>query len=327
MKKIISFIITVAVLLGALAVSTDAVGTLVFNDNFDDGFRPMNWINGRDCCAFYWDNISKCIHGYSDARVLQTNFSMRDPRMWDQFYAKFDVQIRGFDDLDKVSNSHVIRLWYRDLFENAEGSQGARYEFCIEIETGRAYLEKFHSFKYRDENGVVQNADISNVIAEGKISGQIEIGENAPWYEMGIRITSGKIEGYFEQELVLSAEADENDEKLGDVALYNVDPTVGSQKSPVLFINGSKKGALWTALDNFEVWTSNYDFTLTNYGDADNDSSVNLADAVAIMQYIAKWDVTINESASDVNVDGIVNIADVVLIMQYAAGWDVVLGK
>lgn len=55
-------------------------------------------------------------------------------------------------------------------------------------------------------------------------------------------------------------------------------------------------------------------------GDADNNSSVTLADARAILSGNVS-----SESNADVNADGKVNEQDVLRIMQYLAGWDVTL--
>ena len=62
------------------------------------------------------------------------------------------------------------------------------------------------------------------------------------------------------------------------------------------------------------------------YGDANGDDTVNLSDVTLMLQYIAKWDVSVNENAADANADGSVNLSDVTLMLQYIAKWDVVLG-
>ncbi len=59
-------------------------------------------------------------------------------------------------------------------------------------------------------------------------------------------------------------------------------------------------------------------------GDADGDSGVSLADAIAILDYCAGG-ASINETNADVNADGAVDLRDVLLILQYLAGWNVTL--
>ncbi len=334
MKKIISSLITIIILVGMLAIGTSATGNLIFSDDFEMGFKPLNWIQG-DSSKYTWDSYNKCVHGYQPARVLQSNFQARDAKKWDQFYGKFDIQVRAFDDLVETDKVHTVKIWYRDLFESE--NVGAVYYFGIEIETGRVYIEKSHdSFQYRDENNILREGQINTIIAEGTLPGAaekveageypIQVGEDAPWYEMGIRITSGRIEGWFEQEMVIFAEADPDDEKLGQFAINSVDSTVGSQKSPFVFWNGVQDAAMWIALDNFEIWTPDYDFASVTYGDVNGDTKINLGDVSAMLKKIAKWDVTIDETAADVDVNGKVNLGDVSLVLKHIAKWDVELG-
>lgn len=65
--------------------------------------------------------------------------------------------------------------------------------------------------------------------------------------------------------------------------------------------------------------------TLKLAGDANNDGTVDLYDALRIMQYDAGWSVTINKTNADVNASGGVDLNDAILILRYGAGEDVVL--
>ena len=60
-------------------------------------------------------------------------------------------------------------------------------------------------------------------------------------------------------------------------------------------------------------------------GDANNDGTVDIRDALHILQYCTGHDVTINTSNSNVNADGSVDAYDALLILQYEAGWNVSL--
>lgn len=60
-------------------------------------------------------------------------------------------------------------------------------------------------------------------------------------------------------------------------------------------------------------------------GDADDNGSVSINDAVLILRHAAGESVSINASNAEVNNDGVVNGMDALLLLQYAAGWDVVL--
>ncbi len=62
-------------------------------------------------------------------------------------------------------------------------------------------------------------------------------------------------------------------------------------------------------------------------GDIDGNNKVDLQDVTLLAQYLAGWNVTVNETALDPNGDGEINLNDLVLLAQYVAGWDVVLAK
>jgi len=335
MKKILSFALAVVMLLSIAVVTTSAAGSIIFEDDFSMGFKPLNWIQGESC-AFKWDSAGQCLVGYGDARVLQTNYTARDAKKWDQFYSSYDFQIRDFDDMEEARNTHTVGLWVRDLFENPEGTLGAVYNFYVEIDgknedgtdsaTTRAYIVKDHTFKYRDENNIVQDGRVDSIIAETEIDTKIEVGENAPWYEIGIRVTEGNIQCYFEQELIFDLKPNADDEKLGDVAINSIDATVGTHKTPVLFLASREGADLYCAVDNFQVWTPDYDFASTMYGDANGDGKIALSDASLVLKHIAKWDVEIDEASGDANGDGKIALSDASLILKYIAKWDVVLG-
>ena len=75
-----------------------------------------------------------------------------------------------------------------------------------------------------------------------------------------------------------------------------------------------------------EEVVSDYD-TNKNYGDINNDNTINLKDVVILRRYIAGgWGINIDETIADVNDDGAVNLKDVVLLRRYiAGGWNVTL--
>ncbi|WP_255884424.1 dockerin type I repeat-containing protein, partial [Ruminococcus sp. zg-921] len=58
-------------------------------------------------------------------------------------------------------------------------------------------------------------------------------------------------------------------------------------------------------------------------GDINEDGKVNLRDVIRLNQFVAGWNVKVNEGAKDVNGDGKVNLRDVIRLNQYVAGWDV----
>ena len=59
------------------------------------------------------------------------------------------------------------------------------------------------------------------------------------------------------------------------------------------------------------------------YGDTDMDGSSSGQDAALLQQYLAGWDVTVDQIAADIDSDGDVNMQDLALLQQYLAAWEV----
>ncbi len=330
MKKILTFILAAVMLVSATVIYTGAAGSLIFEDTFEKSFAPRNWITDSESCAFKHDKENQCIVGYNDAKVLQSQYGGKYDKWWAQYYTSFDFQIRGFDDLpEQEGRTHSVSVWYNDLMEKGEAAggasdRGANYLFSVEIETGKAILEKSYDYSYKDENGVTQDNKVNAVIAEGQLPVAIEVAEDAPYYSIGMRVTSGKIECYFEEQLILSSSVEDGKEAIGGVFLDAVDATVGSEKSAVLFFNDGN----YIAIDNFQVWTPDYDFESLLYGDANGDGSVNISDVTKMLQAVAGWEITgYNEAAANVNGDNAVNLSDITKVLQFIAGWEgIILG-
>ena len=62
------------------------------------------------------------------------------------------------------------------------------------------------------------------------------------------------------------------------------------------------------------------------YGDVTDDGVVSAADVTRLRQWIAGWDVVINELLADVTGDDDITSADVTRLRQWIAGWNVKLG-
>jgi len=300
-------------LVSVLTVTSGAVGTLIFSDDFDSSFDPQNWIQGI-VCEFKWDEGNGNLYGYANAPVLQSNYMAESPKKWDKFYASVDFKIIAFDNVEGEDIPNRVGLWYRDQFENHDfyGEEiGPAYTYYVNIRTGEATLYKDHYVEYTDSNNIVQIGEINEVIASSVIPGEVIVGENAPWYNIGIRVTDGKIECYFDGEIVISAVADPDDERFGDYAVHSVDPTVGSQKSAILIFNSMN----WIVLDNFKVWSEDYD--QKSHADADGNGKVDLLDVTAMLKYIAKWKgIEVDTTAADMDYNGKINLWDVSLVLK-----------
>ncbi len=309
------------IICAAVTFSANATGYLVFSDSFDTGFSGNNWHLTES--EFRWDEEGRFICGYGSAHILETNYTSETPIVWDQFYASFDVKVCGFDDPELVEENHTVGLGYRDLFENEEESRGAVYEFVVSVETGNAYIKKTHTFKYRDGNGILNDGEIKDsVLCSGKIDDAIKVGENASWFNLGMRVTEGQIEGYYNGELVCSAKADPESEKLGNFSLTAVDETVGTQRSPILVVSGTETAKLRINIDNFEVWSPDYDVPGIQFGDVNGNGKINLEDVAFSLKYIAKWKIdSFDRVAADVNSDGKVNLRDVSMMLKFLIKW------
>ncbi|MBE6709390.1 MAG: hypothetical protein E7578_09145 [Ruminococcaceae bacterium] len=315
MKKIISMLIAVIILSAALSTAVSAKGVCMFSDDFTTSFSPNNWMlrGGYDTCAFIWDHNNKYLYGQDDAIVLQSNFADGN-KMWKNHYYSIDVRVQE-GGLGASPNSNVI-MQFQDLFQS--GVTGPVYSYSIVLQTGEAYLVK--EVSYTNEHG---EEDFSWVaIDTAMLPSPVEIDPNAEWFNMGMRITEGRIQCYFNEELILESVYDPNDTKLGRRYNRNTpDSTVGAFEYPFVFINYDNI----LNLDNFQVWTGDYDFTTTP-GDVNGDGKTNLADVSCLLKHIAKWkDIYTDIHQLDLNRDGNSNIADVSLLLKFLAGWDIKL--
>ena len=65
--------------------------------------------------------------------------------------------------------------------------------------------------------------------------------------------------------------------------------------------------------------------SLSLVGDVNNDNDINMKDLTRLQQYLANWDVDVDESCADVTADEKVNMKDLTRLQQYLANWDVKL--
>ena len=56
-------------------------------------------------------------------------------------------------------------------------------------------------------------------------------------------------------------------------------------------------------------------------GDVNGDGMINGVDSGLLLQYLAEWEVEIDQTAADVNGDGMINGIDSGLLLQYLAEW------
>ena len=316
MKKIISLILAVVTIASVFCIGTGAVGTLKFSDNFEYAFAPSNWMlrGGYDTCAYIWDHNNKYLYGMDDAIALQSNFQ-DGGKLWSDCMYSIDIRLQqaGLG----VSKKSSIVIQYQDLYETLVQYK-PMYKLTLYVQSRELMLTKefFYTNEYGEED--ISWAKLDSVILP---EGAFEVAPDADWFNIAMRVTKGKIQCYFNEELVLESAYKANDTKLGRYNQNTPDTTVGTQRYPFIFLNYDNV----LNLDNFEVWSGDYDFT-SMAGDANGDGKVTISDVSSLLKYIAKWDnVPLDPASIDPNADSKVNLADVSLLLKYIAKWDVTL--
>lgn len=110
----------------------------------------------------------------------------------------------------------------------------------------------------------------------------------------------------------------------GNSASYSVDHVAGASYTVTVSKRAHVTGAYAVTVGAEDIVR---DVVLIQYGDADENGQVNIADAVAVLKYVAKWNIEPNLDACDVDVNGEVSLSDAVKILKKLAGWDVTLGE
>ena len=315
MKKIISTILSSILVASALAGSVGATGTLKFRDDFNNAFSGGIWHRrgGYDTCAYEWDHNNGYLYGQPDAKLLQTNTD--NGNMWNDCYYSVDVRIQeaGLG----ISKSSEIEIRYKDLYESGMYFTPTYY-FTIDIQTGEATLGK--ELYYINKDG--EEDFFWAYLAKGSVpEGELQVGPDAPWFTLGMRVSGGKIQCYFNEKLILESVCKPTDQKVSNYNKTSPDPSVGSHRHPFVFSNTNNV----LNIDNFEVWSGNYDFT-TLPGDVNGDGSADLSDVTRLLQCIAKWEnVPTDPEQLDLDDNGETGLSDVILLLQYIAGWNVEL--
>ena len=99
----------------------------------------------------------------------------------------------------------------------------------------------------------------------------------------------------------------------------------GDETTVCVLLMGNENGAS-AIIDNVTLVKDENVVPEFTYGDLNDDGKINNKDLGIFQQYLADWDVTINEYAADVNDDGKINNKDLGIFQQYLNDWDVTLG-
>ncbi len=114
--------------------------------------------------------------------------------------------------------------------------------------------------------------------------------------------------------------------EIGEYAFgYYDDGEGGTGKAGSFTIKGVKGTAAETyAKDNGFTFEQVEETSIK--GDVNADGAINMADLTRLQQYLAEWEVTIDENAAEVTGDGKIGMADLTRLQQYLAEWEVTLG-
>ena len=68
---------------------------------------------------------------------------------------------------------------------------------------------------------------------------------------------------------------------------------------------------------------TNYSAKVYHYGDVNTDAVVDMKDLGLLQQYLANWEVDINEAVADLDSDGEIALRDLATLRQFLARWDI----
>ena len=215
MKKIISLVLCVMMMLTAAAVSTSAAGNILFTDDFTNGFSPNNWILEGN--LFFLDDSSSnpCIAAYSDGVICQAEYRsdvVGTPRWYTNCDYSIRIQVRDFD----RDGDHSVGLWWRDDFGHAvngnelEWELGEVYNLNIDLDNMIMYIE---------------SSEVEEPLVTAPVEG-VEVGGD--WFQLGWKVTPGRMVGYLNGQKVLE---------------YTSEELSAARPSPFLLINNGNFAA------------------------------------------------------------------------------------
>jgi len=195
MRKLITFVLCAVMLTSVFAVSSAAAGSILFEDDFSDGFTNSNnwYLEGN---LFFGDDMSEpgnpCLSAYADGVVCQMEYRYdhsNNPRLYAESALSVDVRMREYD---RDEGEHRALLWWRENFLYIpEGEvapdgyeEGPVYAYGVDFDTEELYLDR---------------SDTEGHLITVPVPG---IRERDDWFNLGWRLTKGKIEIYFEREKV-----------------------------------------------------------------------------------------------------------------------------
>lgn len=273
MKRIISFVLTAALLAGVLSVGVSA-GVIAY---IDCGMITQ-FIKYCYAGNFYSDEF--VAFGYSGAKILKT----REIYEWNTYDAKIILSFCD-DDMNKNPGQYlglVCRL--TDPRDDLPEDKVPCIKFFYDVERGSFLLLSGEGYYYSDSDAVI-----------GEVPMEIDTA-GREWHNFGMSVNDDSIRCFYN----------------GVMIFEYTDPAIGEETAPFVFINGGNfvqitaikvttpeylyprditgddrvnLADVTVLLKSIAKWEG-YSITGKDYND---DGEVNLTDVAWLMQYIAGW--------------------------------------
>ena len=187
MKKIISLVLTLIMMVSAAAVVANADGMVYV----DADFTNMDSFTSQFHAGLFYTDGSGTLFGYTEAKCLQTK---------GEWY-RYDAEIEACLEVDEMSTGdRAFSLWYCNINLECYG----RYDGCVYMRFG---------YDVANQECYLTAPNLSSEEIEDlvpRVPMELEDGE---YYTFGISVTDKRIRGFINGELVIDY-IDVNDEYL-----------------------------------------------------------------------------------------------------------------
>ena len=238
MKKLISAALVLVMFAALLIGSVSA--EILWTDNFDNGvFNELDWQLAGTLFTLEQGGPTQSPHleGWAEAVVQQSSYGDEAPapRIYGSNVA-FKCDAWVYEDGGSESDDHWIGLWWADYFYDNDPQNRIVYTIRVKYEARQVVLTADgigEGEEFFPEYTEVAKWDIPESV-------ELEMDGSAPTvFNMGLRISGTQIDGFFNDQKVVSTVA----------------PTMHQYKSPLLFWNNQ----CHTGYDNWMVSTADYD--------------------------------------------------------------------
>lgn len=240
MKKLLSLVMFLAVIMSAFVISTSAAEIYMQDDFSGEENNPENWITELGTKFFVEDGM---LQGYKDAVVHQSAYSNPDEgrefgknRDWTTFAVEMKFRIV---ENDSPGSNQELGFWIRAYGDDFCETIGQVYTLGYD-HTNKAYVIG------RDSLSATSDLNIVSVPAQ-----EWQEGADAPWHTLGIKVeASGMISLYADGVKVLEANTADTS-VTGSTEEFSV---MGIHDTPLLLLNGNN----YVQMDDIVVASPDY---------------------------------------------------------------------